>query len=381
MLRLRRCFAVLATLTLVHLLSVNYGSTVYGFVVLERRCPPNGAQVLLADRNNQDVAPSPSSSPVHSHLQALLSAMNNDAHQQQSQEEPSTAVTTVHLLGTGITGSLWDLPLSSLALLARADVILYDALSLRMDDNGDMDHANSGGLNLLRSIVAKKECILECVGKRGGSNRSWTQADIDSLLVDYAVRRLPAGSTVVRLKGGDPFLFGRARTEVEALRAQQQPSIRYTVTPGLSSCIAGPHFAGIPLTDPVEDCQSFAVLSGTDKRGMGAGNDDDRQWANVEVDTLVFLMIGRLANLRTLCCRIAETGGKRWDETTPCAIVQNAGRIGQQRVFRGSLSTLVDNIQGALGEANNTTATSVSPAILVVGKVAALNLLDHPSLL
>ena len=74
--------------------------------------------------------------------------------------------------------------------------------------------------------------------------------------------------SVVRLKGGDPFLFGRARTEIETLRSNNIP---YSYTPGISSCIAGPHLGGIPLTDPLLDCQSFGVWSGTDAFGKSWG--------------------------------------------------------------------------------------------------------------
>ena len=127
------------------------------------------------------------------------------------------------------------------------------------------------------------------------------------------------------------------------------------------------------MTDPVLDSQSFAVFSGTDKRGVGAGQGGTRDWKNLQVDALVFLMIGQLDKLKALCDRLVDGGGSRWTLTTPCAVVQNAGRKEHQRVVRGTLETLVDNIQEELGEET----TTVSPAILIVGKVAALDLLEQ----
>jgi len=121
------------------------------------------------------------------------------------------------------------------------------------------------------------------------------------------------------------------------------------------------------------DSQSFAVFTGTDKGGIGEGQKGERDWKNMQVDALVFLMIGQLPKLRALCDRLVEGGGTRWTSTTPCAVVQNAGRKEHQQVFRGTLGTLVDNIQEDLGEE----ATTVSPAILVVGQVAALDLLEQ----
>ena len=153
---------------------------------------------------------------------------------------------------------------------------------------------------------------------------------------------------IVRLKGGDPFLFGRARSEIDALRSAGVP---YAYAPGISSCIAGPHLGGIPLTDASLGCQSFGVWSGTDAfggfRGLegegdgggGMGGGRRRRWSS-GVDVLVFLMIGRLDKLDALCrCIVADhhrdddgdcgddddAGGKGWNEDTPCEVIQNAG--------------------------------------------------------
>jgi len=180
---------------------------------------------------------------------------------------------------------------------------------------------------------------------------------------------------------GDPFLFGRTRTEIEALRSN---NLQYTYTPGISSCIAGPHLGGIPLTDPSLDCQSFGVWSGTDAFGKSWGLDAEdgtkKEWKGAGVDVLVFLMIGRLDKLEVLCNLIANGSGDdtgKWNKNTPCAVVQNAGGTAEpsiQRVWKSTLEKLVRDIKK-----EDETLTSVSPAVFVVGRTAALDLLSQDS--
>ncbi|KAL9184054.1 hypothetical protein ACHAXT_002140 [Thalassiosira profunda] len=293
----------------------------------------------------------------------------------------------VHIIGTGLCPTLLNLPLSTLLILSEADVVLYDSLGLSHED--------------IRRVVPP-HCDVICVGKRG-DRKSWKQGDIDELLLQMATdpmdsnnqqqsseQTMKSKKTIVRLKGGDPFLFGRTKTEIEALRSHNVP---YTYTPGISSCIAGPHLGGIPLTDPSLDCQSFAVWSGTDAFGMSWGlNDDDdteggKKWQGLGVDVLVFLMIGRLDKLEALCRSIAGTGDigdderRKWRKDTPCAVIQNAGGLTEtvddstlpvQRVWRSTLGNIVDVIQE-----EDATRTSVSPAVFVVGATAALDLLSQ----
>jgi len=187
--------------------------------------------------------------------------------------------------------------------------------------------------------------------------------------------------TSYALSRGDPFLFGRTRTEIEALRSN---NLQYTYTPGISSCIAGPHLGGIPLTDPSLDCQSFGVWSGTDAFGQSWGLDDEdgktKEWKGVGVDVLVFLMIGRLDKLEALCNLIANGSGDdtgKWNKNTPCAVIQNAGGTAEpsiQRVWRSTLENMVRDIKK-----EDETLTSVSPAVFVVGRTAALDLLSQDS--
>ena len=303
---------------------------------------------------------------------------------------PWQSSTVVHIIGTGLCPTLLNLPLSTLQILSQADVVLYDSLGLSYED--------------IIQIVPPY-CEVIGVGKRG-DRASWKQSDIDDLIVQKATEEDTSSSSfagknknIVRLKGGDPFLFGRTRTEIETLRSN---NIQYTYTPNISSCIAGPHLGGIPLTDPTLDCQSFGVWSGTDAFGKSWGlcGDKDKEWSTstgLGVDVLVFLMIGRLDKLDALCKLIANgnndtaDNGKRdstgkWNTDTPCAIIQNAGGIQQhynldddddddstslpvQRVWRSTLGDIVSVIKE-----EDETRASVSPAVFVVGATAKLDL-------
>ncbi|KAL3826964.1 hypothetical protein ACHAXA_000028 [Cyclostephanos tholiformis] len=303
----------------------------------------------------------------------------------------NTQTSIVHIIGTGLSPTLMNLPLSILHILSRSDVVLYDSLGLSYED--------------IRRIVPN-HCDLVCVGKRG-DRKSWKQDDIDLLLLQKASEQQVSPSLgvmhandgretttrrrcIVRLKGGDPFLFGRTRSEIDILRSNAIP---YTYTPGISSCIAGPHLGGIPLTDPSLDCQSFGVWSGTDKFGKSLGLDDgsddylDEQWL-LGVDVLVFLMIGRLDKLDALCRSIANRAKGRgktgqWNSNTPCAVIQNAGGITEadewttspvQKVWRSTLGNIVEDIKK-----EDSTRSSVSPAVFVVGATASLDLLSQDS--
>ncbi|KAL7529878.1 hypothetical protein ACHAXR_006656 [Thalassiosira sp. AJA248-18] len=287
----------------------------------------------------------------------------------------------VHIIGTGLCPTLLNLPLSTLYILSQADVVLYDSLGLSYRD--------------ICQIVPK-HCEVICVGKRG-DKKSWKQTDIDELLLEMATeppdetnkQQRPNKKNIVRLKGGDPFLFGRTRTEIEALRSHNIP---YSYTPGISSCIAGPHLGGIPLTDPLLDCQSFSVWSGTDAFGKSWGLKDNdacqgKEWRGLDVDVLVFLMIGRLDKLEALCHSIAngddrEDDARKWSKDTPCAVIQNAGGRNEmgdsslpvQRVWRSTLENIVPLIKK-----EDETQTSVSPAVFVVGATASLDLLSQDS--
>ena len=211
--------------------------------------------------------------------------------------------------------------------LAEADVVVYDRLAPPA---------------LLDLLPDDAERIY--VGKEPG-RAATPQAEIERILVDRAL----AGATVVRLKGGDPFVFGRGGEE---LFACAMAGVAYEVVPGVTSAIAAPAAAGIPVTHRGL-ARSFAVVTGSSAHG----DEVDLTGVATSTDTLVVLMAaGRLATT----CETLIAAGRPTDE--PAAIVQWAW-TSEQRSVIGRLTDLP------------TLASAASigpPATLVVGDVAAL---------
>lgn len=228
----------------------------------------------------------------------------------------------VYLVGAG-PGGVDYLTVQGQRLLAQAEVVIYDALV-------DLDLLD----------LAPRDCLRFNVGKRGGSP-SPPQAEIDQLLVAQA----EAGKQVVRLKSGDPFIFGRTTSEVQALQAA---GCDFAIVPGLSSALAVPLFAGIPLTDPALS-RCFVVLSAHDPTSF--------DWsALARIDTLVILMGGR--HLAEIVSQLQQQGRS---PQTPIAVIRWGGHP-QQTTWRGTLADI--NAQTA-GEV-------LSPSIIVVGEVVGL---------
>ncbi|HSR53187.1 MAG TPA: uroporphyrinogen-III C-methyltransferase [Acidobacteriota bacterium] len=233
---------------------------------------------------------------------------------------------TVYLVGAG-PGDPELITVRGLRLIRQADVILYDRLASR---------------ELLGE--AKPGARLIDVGKRAGKP-STPQQEIHRLLILHARR----GRTVVRLKGGDPFVFGRGCEEREACR---EAAVACMVVPGISSSVAAPAAAGIPVTHR-EVSRHFAVITA---HSNGHGNPLDYT-AFAAIDTLVFLMgRGRLHDI----CQGLMAAGRPSD--TPAAIVEKATRPDQ----RSLVSTLAELPARADQE------TIATPAVIVVGQVAAL---------
>jgi uroporphyrin-III C-methyltransferase len=234
----------------------------------------------------------------------------------------------VALVGAG-PGDPELLTVRGLALLRRAEVVVYD----RLVDPRLLDEAPVDAQRIF-------------VGKASGAH-VLSQARINALLIAHARR----GRRVVRLKGGDPFVFGRGGEEAEALTAAGVP---FEVVPGVSAAVAVPAYAGIPVTHRGVS-SSFAVVTGHEDEGKAASVD----WARLAraVDTLVILMGARSLP------RIADellAGGRRPD--TPVALVRWGTTDAQV--------TLV----GRLGEMA-TLATAVDlapPVVIVVGDVVGL---------
>lgn len=228
----------------------------------------------------------------------------------------------VYLVGSG-PGDVAYLTVRGYQLLTQAEVLIYDALAEE---------------ELLQFVP--EHCLKLNVGKRGGQP-STPQTEIDRLLVEYCLQ----GQQVVRLKSGDPFIFGRSTSEIQALVTA---NCAFEVVPGISSAIAAPLFAGIPLTDPVlSSC--FAVATAHDL--------DALNWpALAQIETLTLLMGGR--NLAEIVARLQQQGRS---PDTPIAIVRWAGRP-QQQVWVGTLATIVAQTAGV----------ALSPCVITIGEVVSL---------
>ena len=237
---------------------------------------------------------------------------------------------TVWLVGAG-PGDPELITMKGARLLAEADVVVYDRLAAP---------------ELLR--LAHPDAARIYVGKEPGRS-AMAQEEINSLLVSRALD----GLTVVRLKGGDPFVFGRGGEEALAcVRA----GVPFAVVPGISSAVAAAAYAGIPVTHRGV-ARSFAVVTGSTAGGAHGEDTVDLALVATATDTLVILMAaGKLAET----CRTLIAAGRPADQ--PAAIVQWAATP-EQRSVVGTLADLP-----ALAAA----AVIGPPATLVVGDVAAL---------
>lgn len=234
----------------------------------------------------------------------------------------------VFLVGAG-PGDLDLLTLKGKRCLENADVVLYDEL------------ANAELLG-----YATKDAELIYVGKKAGAHCT-DQRGIEALLICKARE----GKIVVRLKGGDPFVFGRGGEEAEALSAM---SIPYEIVPGVSSAIAVPAYAGIPVTHRAY-ASSFAVVTG--HRARGGENHAKLAELTRSVDTLVILM-GR-ENIADIMNRLLEGG---CDPERPVAVIQS-GTLSSQKSLMGTVKTIADLVdRGKLG----------LPAVIIVGNVVKL---------
>ncbi len=230
---------------------------------------------------------------------------------------------TVYLVGAGI-GNKAYLNLAAQEILALAEVLIVDAL------------IDSELLDLVPS-----DCLKIDVGKRGGKP-STPQNKINQLLVYYCQQ----GKQVVRLKSGDPFIFGRSQEEIQALR---EANCHFRVIPGLSSAFAAPTLAGIPLTDKnLSSC--FVVLSGHEPEKL--------DWSAIaRIDTIVMLMATRtLADIINYLKKYGKS------PQTPIAIIRNGGHS-DQKIWQGTLTDILDKTKGI----------SLSPAVIVIGEVVNLS--------
>jgi uroporphyrin-III C-methyltransferase/precorrin-2 dehydrogenase/sirohydrochlorin ferrochelatase len=241
------------------------------------------------------------------------------------------AVGEVTLVGAG-PGDPELLTLKALRALQDADVILHDRL------------VPAAVLDLARRDAARI-----CVGKAPGQIGS-TQDEINALLIEHASQ----GKRVVRLKGGDPFIFGRGGEELQALAAAR---INFSVIPGITAATGCAAYAGIPLTHR-DHAHSVTFVAG---HAQGHGNEPSQEpdWRALAQprSTAVFYM--GLARLEHIVAKLLEHGAA---PTCPAGIIAQ-GTTPDQRVITATLATIAGTSAAANLE---------SPALLIVGEVVAL---------
>ncbi|MGA9333069.1 MAG: siroheme synthase CysG [Rudaea sp.] len=235
----------------------------------------------------------------------------------------------VALVGAG-PGEAGLLTLRALRLLNQADVILHDRL------------VTSGILDL-----ARRDALYVDVGKPVGKHHA-TQDRIHALMLEHA----RAGCVVVRLKGGDPFVFGRGGEELEFLRAHD---IDYEVVPGITAAVACAAYAGIPLTHR-EHAQSVRLLTAHCKQSL-----DTLDWRELAGERQTLAIYMGVAQLDAVRKNLLEHGRAA---KTPIALIENGTRP-DQRVLVGTLDDVLE-LAGRF--------ELRSPALLIIGEVAALAL-------
>jgi uroporphyrin-III C-methyltransferase len=233
----------------------------------------------------------------------------------------------VSLVGAG-PGDPALLTRAAIARLRAAEFVLYDAL---VDDR------------ILRYARRARRFF---VGKRAGRH-AMTQTAIHALMIRAARR----GRRVVRLKGGDPFVFGRGGEEALAL---QHAGISYDVVPGISSAIAAPAAAGIPVTHRGV-ASAFLVVSGHEAEAFASAI---AQLQPNGVTVVVLMGLGRSA---AIACDLIDRG---WSRGTPAAVIVDASRAKQQ-VWRGTLEQLA---------AEESVMDTSGAGTIVIGDVVALGL-------
>jgi uroporphyrin-III C-methyltransferase / precorrin-2 dehydrogenase / sirohydrochlorin ferrochelatase len=235
----------------------------------------------------------------------------------------------VSLVGAG-PGDPALLTRKAVARLRSADLVLYDAL---------VD---------LRVLKFARRAQKFFVGKRAGRH-ALTQQAIHAVMVRAARR----GRRVVRLKGGDPFVFGRGGEEALALRAAGVP---FDVVPGVTSAVAAPALAGIPVTHRGV-ASGLLVVSGHDGRGFAA------TMARIAPNVVTLVVLMGLSRSAAIAAQLIASG---WARETPAAVVVDASTPRQQ-VWRGRLADLA---------ATERPLDAGGPGTIVVGEVASMELMN-----
>ena len=235
----------------------------------------------------------------------------------------------VYIVGAG-PGDAGLLTVRAAELIRRADVILYDRL-----------------INRDILVGARRDSRKIYVGRSVGDDAGH-QDDTNRMMVEHA----RAGMEVVRLKGGDPTIFGRGGEEAQHLR---ENGIPYEIVPGITSGLGSATYSGIPLTHR-RYSSSVAFVTGHEDPSKGGEAVNWRRLAG-SVDTIVVMM--GLARMREICGQLAEGG---MDGDTPVAVVQS-GTTPNHRMITGNLSDIADAVEGS----------GISPPInIIIGRVVDL---------
>lgn len=235
----------------------------------------------------------------------------------------------VYIIGAG-PGDIGLLTVKGLKYLKKAEVVVYDF------------HLNAQILN-----YANQKAEFIYAGKRGGQH-TMEQDEINRTLVEKAKQ----GKIICRLKGGDPFVFGRGGEEAEVLSKE---GVEFEIVPGVSSAVAAPAYAGIPLTHRLYS-SSLAIVPGYEDATKKESSID---WSRLAkgVSTIVFLMA--VKNIAMACQRLVENGR---DPETPVAVTRWGTRPDQTTVV-GNLKNIAGLVKGK---------EIKPPAVMVVGEVVNL---------
>ncbi len=236
----------------------------------------------------------------------------------------------VFLIGAG-PGDPKLITLKAAEILKKADVVLYDRLVSKQ---------------ILQMIPKKAKKIY--VGRKVGDDYKH-QADTDSLMIKFATIK----KIIVRLKGGDPIIFGRGGEEAEFL---MKHGVKFEIIPGITSGIGSAVYSGIPLTHR-KYSSSVAFVTGHEDTMKKKESVEWKKLAK-SVDTIVVLM--GLSRIETICKNLVSGG---LDKKTPVAVIQN-GTTPKHRMVKGTLSTISKKVS---------IAKIKPPSVIIVGNVVKLS--------